>query len=119
MTNGCQKAAVHGAHVRSPGDRTIYIIGLCASCNHPSNRARFSVDQRSWWILARYKRGCGDLPDLDVGDVVRHRDKRERYELLELRGREDDKQRWYVEELFGAGRHKTITLYGRTVRRVG
>ncbi len=73
MANGCDRPPQVGAHVQLYGRRTVYIIGLCRGCNHPSNDDYFEVDERTGlpgFVEAKYQTGCGILEDLEEGDVV-------------------------------------------------
>jgi hypothetical protein len=120
MTIGCGNDAVVGAHVRRYRGRTVYIIGLCRSCNHTSNDEHFHVDERSWWIEPVYQPGCGVLASLRPSHVVvKSPTSAERFTLIEDLGFLDSETaRWTA---LSSSREKVmnVTLSAEKARRVG
>ncbi len=115
MTIGCNNQVQVGAHVHEHGRRKMWIIGLCRGCNN--TREPFPVDERSGWVPATYKPGCGCLATLDEGDTVyENLDSDERLILVEyLSSPYPDTQRWLVESE-DTGEQRRVTLRGRKVR---
>ena len=116
MAIGCQNPAEVGAHTRAYRGRKTFIVGLCRSCNHPSNDEFFLIDERSWWAPPHYVDGCGVLYDLQPGDVVtRSSTSAERLVLRRLlEGPVGGTVTWLADTARGERR---VTLHGERVRR--
>jgi len=115
---GCGNLAEVGAHIRWYYGFNEYIIGLCRSCNHPSNEEPFRVDERTRWAPTGYAVGCGVLDSLRPGDIVRlHPAADETYELVRRHRRDsDDVVEWTVKD--DGGMRVKLFLDGQDVRRV-